>query len=63
MCITFQIKIIQYAKQSLNKELNENIYLTLTDHINFAVARYKQGMNFNNALLSETIGENLIKII
>jgi beta-glucoside operon transcriptional antiterminator len=45
--------IIQYAKQSLDKELNENIYLTLTDHINFAVARYKQGMNFNNALLSE----------
>lgn len=45
--------IIQYAKETLNKELNENIYLTLTDHINFAVARYKQGMNFNNALLSE----------
>lgn len=45
--------IIQYAKQSLDKELNENIYLTLTDHINFAVSRYKQGMNFNNALLSE----------
>lgn len=45
--------IIQYAKQSLDKELNENIYLTLTDHINFAVARYNQGMNFNNALLSE----------
>ncbi|WP_340029304.1 PRD domain-containing protein [Paenibacillus sp. FSL H7-0940] len=45
--------IIQYAKHSLDKELNENIYLTLTDHINFAVSRYKQGMNFNNALLSE----------
>ncbi|MNW25367.1 Transcription antiterminator LicT [compost metagenome] len=45
--------IIQYAKQSLDKELNENIYLTLTDHINFAVSRFKQGMNFNNALLSE----------
>ncbi|OWR32012.1 transcription antiterminator BglG [Saccharibacillus sp. O23] len=45
--------IIQYAKENLNKELNENIYLTLTDHINFAVARYKQGMDFNNALLWE----------
>ncbi|CAM3979105.1 BglG family transcription antiterminator LicT [Saccharibacillus endophyticus] len=45
--------IIQYAKETLNKELNENIYLTLTDHINFAVARYNKGMNFNNALLSE----------
>ncbi|GFZ30098.1 transcription antiterminator LicT [Clostridium zeae] len=45
--------IIQYAKATLGKELNENIYLTLTDHINFAVARYSQGLSFSNALLWE----------
>lgn len=45
--------IIQYAKDTLGKELNENIYLTLTDHINFAVARNSQGLSFSNALLWE----------
>lgn len=45
--------IIKYAKDMLDKELNENIYLTLTDHISFAVERYNQGLNFNNALLWE----------
>lgn len=45
--------IIKYAKEMLDKELNENIYLTLTDHISFAVERYNQGLNFNNALLWE----------
>ena len=45
--------IIEFAKGMLDKELNENIYLTLTDHISFAVERYNQGLNFNNALLWE----------
>ncbi|MFT8348980.1 BglG family transcription antiterminator LicT [Clostridium saccharoperbutylacetonicum] len=45
--------IIGYAKETLGKELNENIYITLTDHINFAVARYLNGLIFKNALLWE----------
>ncbi|WP_238915700.1 PRD domain-containing protein [Clostridium sp. YIM B02555] len=45
--------IIRYAKETLGKELNENIYITLTDHINFAVARYLNGLIFKNALLWE----------
>lgn len=45
--------IIECAKDMLGKELNENIYLTLTDHISFAVSRYFQGLNFRNALLWE----------
>lgn len=45
--------IITYAKQILNKKLNQNIYITLTDHINFAVERYNQGMMFQNPLLWE----------
>jgi beta-glucoside operon transcriptional antiterminator len=46
-------EIISYAKEALGKELNENVYLTLTDHIGFAVDRFKEGMIFTNALFEE----------
>ncbi len=45
--------IIKYAKESLNEELSENIYLTLTDHISFSIARQENGLPFSNALLWE----------
>ncbi|MCR1950716.1 MULTISPECIES: PRD domain-containing protein [Clostridium] len=45
--------IIKYAQQKLDHELNENVYLTLTDHISFAVSRQKSGLQFSNALLWE----------
>ncbi|WP_099223892.1 BglG family transcription antiterminator LicT [Listeria costaricensis] len=45
--------IVSYAKEALNADLSDNIYLTLTDHINFAISRYKQGINLKNALLWE----------
>lgn len=46
-------EIISYAKYSLGKKLNDNIYISLTDHISFALERYKQSLNFKNALLWE----------
>ena len=46
-------EIISYAKYSLGKRLNDNVYITLTDHISFAIERYKQGLDFKNALLWE----------
>ena len=46
-------EIISYAKASLGAELNENVYITLTDHISFALERYKEGMLFPNALHNE----------
>lgn len=46
-------QIINYAKEALDTELNQNIYLTLTDHISFAVDRQRKGMMFNNALYEE----------
>lgn len=46
-------EIISYAKAALGEELNENVYLTLTDHIGFAIDRFKEGMIFNNALFEE----------
>lgn len=46
-------EIISYAKRTLGKRLNQNIYITLTDHISFAVHRYQNGMQFSNPLLWE----------
>ncbi len=46
-------EIIAYAKVTLEEELNESVYLTLTDHISFAIDRFKEGMVFNNALFEE----------
>jgi len=45
--------IITYANMVLKKKLNQNIYITLTDHINFAIERYNQGMLFENPLFWE----------
>ncbi|MGL5694354.1 MAG: BglG family transcription antiterminator LicT [Peptostreptococcaceae bacterium] len=46
-------EIISYARRTLGQRLNQNIYITLTDHISFAVKRLSEGMNFNNPLLWE----------
>ncbi|MBU3097908.1 MULTISPECIES: BglG family transcription antiterminator LicT [Clostridium] len=46
-------EIIKYAEEILGKKLNENIYLTLTDHISFAITRNKQGLNIKNPMLWE----------
>ena len=34
--------IISYAKKKLNTKLSQNVYLTLTDHIAFAIERFKK---------------------
>lgn len=44
-------EIITYADKVLNRRLNPNIYITLTDHINFAIERFRQEMLFDNPLL------------
>lgn len=46
-------EIIQYAKNILEKNLNENIYVSLTDHINFAMERHQKGAQIKNSLLWE----------
>lgn len=45
--------IIAHAKETLSMELNQSIYVTLTDHINFAITRFRQGIKPQNALLWE----------
>lgn len=46
-------EILTFAKQHLNKELNESAYITLADHISFAISRMREGIPFDNILLTE----------
>ena len=70
--IQTSVEIIDYAKSVLKRRINQNIYITLTDHINFAITRVKDGMEFPNLLLWEVksfypseylIGEYAIALI
>jgi beta-glucoside operon transcriptional antiterminator len=45
--------IIKNAKAKLGRDLNDSIYVSLTDHINFAIQRNKKGLDIKNALLWE----------
>ena len=47
-------KIIAYAKMKLGKKLNDSIYIHLTDHIYFAIERYRNNLPIKNGLLWET---------
>lgn len=46
-------QIKQHAEHKLSKELNQNIYVTLCDHMYYAVERFKQGLLFQNQLMWE----------
>lgn len=65
-------EIITYATNSLGKNLNDTIWLGLTDHISFAIERAEKGIPVRNALLWEIsrfynheylIGKEALKII
>jgi len=51
--LDISMDIISYAKQVLNNRLSSSIYMSLTDHINFALERYRTGVVFENHLLNE----------
>ncbi|WP_018883986.1 BglG family transcription antiterminator LicT [Paenibacillus massiliensis] len=44
-------EIVEYGKQEMGNVFNDNIYITLIDHIQFAVSRFQKHMNLHNALL------------
>lgn len=65
-------EIIGFAKISLGKQLSENLALTLTDHIHYAIERKEKGLELKNALLWEIkrfynheflIGKEALRII
>ncbi|MFB5510476.1 BglG family transcription antiterminator LicT [Enterococcus casseliflavus] len=43
-------EIISYAKLSLAKKISDSIYISLTDHIHFAIERFNNGIEFKNPL-------------
>lgn len=45
--------IIDMASNDLQTQLNESLYLSLSDHIHFAITRLKEGLHIKNALLWE----------
>jgi beta-glucoside operon transcriptional antiterminator len=44
-------EVIKYAEEKLNTKLNENIYLTLTDHISFSINRHNNNLEMKNVML------------
>lgn len=64
--------IISYAKNECGMKLNQSIYVALTEHINYAIERYNQGIQLPNALLGEirqfyrreyVVGEYALRIL
>ena len=45
--------IIRYAKDHLEQKISNNIYISLTDHISYAIERASEGVFLKNALLWE----------
>lgn len=46
-------EIISHASKELNVKFDKQIYISLSDHIAFAIKRYKKNMMIKNDLLSE----------
>ncbi|WP_042201022.1 BglG family transcription antiterminator LicT [Paenibacillus camerounensis] len=46
-------RIITYARDTMNLQLNEHLYVALTDHLYFAAQRYKEQLVVQNRLLWE----------
>lgn len=49
--LTVSDLIIRKAKEELKTDLNDNIYISLTDHIHMAVKRYLEGIEVPNPML------------
>ncbi|MGX7030600.1 BglG family transcription antiterminator LicT [Vagococcus zengguangii] len=49
--VTLADKIIDNIKVKLGKRLNDNLYISLTDHIFAAVQRYQEGVSLTNTML------------
>ena len=46
---------MDYAQSQLPYKLDEYLYVVLTDHLSFAISRYKQGIHLKNPLQWEKI--------
>jgi len=46
-------EVIEYIKANIKSKIDDRIYITLMDHIKYAIDRYLQGIQFNDMLLVE----------
>lgn len=46
-------QVIQKAKRELNSEIDDSLYISLTDHIHTSIERYREGIPLKNQLLLE----------
>lgn len=51
--VEYTDEIVREAAETLGKKLNKNIYITLTDHLYYAIERYRENICFQSALLWE----------
>lgn len=49
--LAFAGDMVQYAREKLSRALNDNLYISLTDHIYTAYERCRKGQRVENALL------------
>lgn len=70
--VSFVASLIDEVQSSLDTKLRSNIYISLTDHISFAIERFNSNQMYNNVLLNEikifypreyVLGLNMIKKI
>ncbi|WP_198298097.1 BglG family transcription antiterminator LicT [Vibrio gazogenes] len=70
--LTLTDQVIKMAREDLQIELQDTLFLSLCDHINFAVLRYKKGMTIRNQFyweikqfypLAYSVGEKALALI
>lgn len=64
--------IIEESKKIIERRLHQNIYITLIDHVNYAIERFRDNINFKNPLIWEIkkfyskefeAGQNAVRMI
>lgn len=48
------MQIVEHVRERIQKPLNENLVLMISDHMSFAIERQEKGLELQNALLWET---------
>ncbi|WP_214742544.1 BglG family transcription antiterminator LicT [Exiguobacterium sp. s48] len=65
-------QIVKLAEQRLNQPIHDSLYVTLADHLHFALSRYRDGIQIRNPLVWEVkrfyapefaIGKEAVKLI
>ncbi|WP_215113614.1 BglG family transcription antiterminator LicT [Exiguobacterium sp. s63] len=65
-------QIVRLAEQRLNQPIHDSLYVTLADHLHFALSRYRDGIQIRNPLVWEVkrfyapefaIGKEAVKLI